>query len=443
MTKRSFVRTISYFIFGITVLALYCVIATNNANTYKKQLEVGYQQSLTELNECLNSIETNLNKCMYSNSTGEIYDLSRDIYSECATAKNAISRLPVSQMKLQGTYKFLSQAGDYAIYIGDKLENNEKISADDQNSIFSLLGYAQDFTTATDDMVAIIESGGKITENQVISNTRDIDLTPLSNSFANSENTFDDYPTLLYDGPFADQIVNKKSVFLQNKDIKTKEECKTVAAKALGVSKDKITFGTDEESVINCYNFKCGRYAVCVTKNGGYVKSVLSSQMIKESVITPQQAVEYADDYLEKIGYDNMEESYYTVNNNICTINFAYEAEDTVYYTDLIKIGVSMTDGGIVSMDATTYLMNHTQRSDIEPSVNEETAKKAVSPYLAIKDAEKCVIPETNGKETPCWEFRCKSEKTGEDALVYINADTIQEEEILLLLYSDNGTLVK
>lgn len=443
MTKRSFVRAVSFFIFGITVLALYCVIATNNANTYKKQLEVGYQQSLTELNECLNSIETNLTKCMYSNSTGEIYDLSRDIYSECATAKNAIGRLPVSQMKLQGTYKFLSQAGDYAIYIGDKLENNEKITSDDQDSIFSLLGYAQDFTTATNDMVEIIESGGKITENQVISNTQNIDVTPLSNSFSNSENTFDDYPTLLYDGPFADQILNKTSVFLQDKGIKTQDECKAVAAKALGVDKSKITAGTDEESVINCYNFKCGRYAVCITKNGGYVKSVLCSQMVKQTVISPQQAIDCAEEYLEKIGYDNMEESYYTVNDNVCTINFACEADDTLYYTDLIKIGVSMEDASVVSLDATTYLMNHTQRSNITPSVTEEVAKNAVSPYLSIEDSQKCIIPEQNGKETPCWEFRCKSKKTGEDALVYINANTMQEEEILLLLYSDNGTLVK
>lgn len=443
MTRRSYVRAISYFIFGITVLVLYCIIATNNANSYKSQLEVSYQQSLAELNECLGSIETNLTKCMYSNSTGEIYDLSRDIYSECATAKNAISRLPISQMQLQGTYKFLSQTGDYAIYIGDKLEDNQTITSTDQDSIYLLLGYAQDFTMATDDMISIIESGGKITENQVISTAGSIDVSPLSNSFSDSENAFDNYPTLLYDGPFADQVLNKESEFLKNKEIKTQEECKAVAAQALGVDKSKITSGTDEDSTIICYNFKCGRYVVSVSRNGGYVKSILNSQMIQESVISAQQAIDCAEDYLEKIGYDNMEETYYTINDNVCIINFAYEAGDTLYYTDLIKIGVSMSDGTVVSLDATTYLMNHTNRTDIQPKIDKATAKSAISPYLEIQDVEKCVIPEQNGKQTACWEFTCKSQKTGEDALIYINAETMQEEEILLLLYSDNGILVK
>ena len=54
-----------------------------------------------------------------------------------------------------------------------------------------------------------------------------------------------------------------------------------------------------------------------------------------------------------------------------------------------------------------------------------------------------CVIPKESGKEVQCYEFTCKSNDTGEDILVYINCDTGDEEDIMILLKSANGTLVK
>lgn len=443
MTKRSYIRIISFIIFGLSVLIIYCSLATSHMDNYKRELESNYQQSLVELNECLNSVETDLNKCLYSNSTGEIYDLSRDIFTQCATAKNAISRLPISQMKLQGTYKFLSQAGDYAIYVGDKLEGDDKINQDDQDNLYNLLNYATEFSNSTTDMIGVIEAGGRITDNQVISKLDYKDTSALSNSFTASENTFDNYPTLLYDGPFSDQKLNKQSVFLTGTEILPEEKCRRIAADALSTSVSNIKLSTDLDSTIPCYNFKCGRYFIAITKNGGYVKSIMNSGFVNESVISVESAFEFARNYLNKLGYENMEENYYTINNNICTINFAYSVGDTYYYPDLIKISVSMQDGSIMGLDASTFLMNHSQRVDFKSKYNSKDAEKCISPFLEVIEVKKCVIPETNGKETPCWEFRCKNPKTGNDALIYINANNLIEEEIQLLLYSDNGILVK
>ena len=60
-----------------------------------------------------------------------------------------------------------------------------------------------------------------------------------------------------------------------------------------------------------------------------------------------------------------------------------------------------------------------------------------------MKSSKMCVIPKESGKEVQCYEFTCKSNDTGEDTLVYINCDTGDEEDIMILLKSANGTLVK
>lgn len=51
--------------------------------------------------------------------------------------------------------------------------------------------------------------------------------------------------------------------------------------------------------------------------------------------------------------------------------------------------------------------------------------------------------PQGGRPEVACIEVLVHSADTGEDALVYLNAATGAEEDILLLLYSDHGTLTK
>ena len=138
-----------------------------------------------------------------------------------------------------------------------------------------------------------------------------------------------------------------------------------------------------------------------------------------------------------------MESSYYAVSGNVCTINFAYSKDGVTCYSDLIKVGVSMSDGTIVSLEAKGFLTNHEDRDIPDFKVSEKEAEKAVSQYLTIKNTKKCIIPKDNGKEVACWEITVQSSETGEDALIYVNAATGVEEDIMLLLYSDNGTLTK
>lgn len=442
MTKRNYIRIISYIAFGLVVLIGATVTNSRSMTGYKNQLELNYQQSLTELSECLDGINTDLTKSLYSNSQGEIYDLSRDLYSQCATAKNAMSRLPVSQMELANTYKFLSQAADYAQYIGSKLEDGKKISNEEHKTLVKLAGYAQKFSDSTEEMVKIVEAGGKIVNGDVSSNN-EINVKSLSNAFSNSAETFEDFPTLLYDGPFSDQILNKKSKLVSEAEVKTRDECKKIAARCLDVSQSRVSFEADEQSKLPCYAFNCARYTVSVTKQGGYIKSILYSGAIDTTSISESNAVNIAKRFLKSIGYDNMAESYYSVSNNICTINFAYCKNNIYYYGDLIKCGVSMKDGKIVSLDAATYLTNHIERNSFKAKLSAEKCQKNISKHLIVNSVKRCVIPKENGSEKACYEFNCTGKDTGEDALIYINCSTGEEEDIMLLISNENGTLVK
>ncbi len=443
MSNRNIIRLFSYAVCIVAVLAAYAVIGNNQSAAYKTRLEAVYQQSLTELSECLDSIETNLTKSGYAATATMMSSLSEDLYTECSTAKNALSNLPIEQMNLSGTYKFLSQTADYADYLSSKTRTGAQISEEEYKNMQKLLEYAKAYSKCVNEMVSKCTNGGEITDNEIKSKNSGAKVASLSLDFTQAEDAFSDYPTLLYDGPFADAVLNREPFVTKNLPEKSKEECAKEAAKALYVTVDKLTYAGDSNGTIPCYNYTMDGYNVAITKNGGYVSYILGSSSVKTQTITQENAVNIAAAYLKRLGYNNMTETYYAVEDNICIINFAYSENNVVYYSDLIKVGISMSDGKVYSLEADGYLTNHRDRAAYSTKISEKDMQSILSGYVDMISSKQCVIPKDNGTEANCIEFHCRNKTTNEEALVYINTETGEEENILMLLYSDNGTLTK
>lgn len=442
MTKRGYIRLFSYSIALVAVLAGFAIMNMNMATQYKAQLENNYQQSLNELSETMDSIETNLTKSVYSNSDKMLYEISSDLYSECNEAKDALSRLPVGQMNLSSTYKFISQAGDYSTYIAQKVASGKTISNEEHKNLNTLLNYANQLNDSINSMVSVCNNGGLITASNV-KNENNISVNSLTNDMTTAENAFKDYPTLLYDGPFADAVLNREPEMIKNAEDYSREDARDAAAYAMGCSVDQVNFETEEDGNIPCYVFTYGQKTVGVTKSGGYVAYMIYGGKITKSTITEKNAVNIAKKYLKKLGFENMKETYYMTDNNICVINFAYTKDNVIYYSDLIKVGISMNDGKAVSVETEGYLTNHRERAAFKSAKKQTDLQKSISPYLNVLDVKSCIIPKDNGTEVMCYEFHCESPETNEEVLIYVNSETGAEENILLLLYSDGGTLTK
>ena len=437
MKRRNIVRLCSFAICLAAVLTTAAVSQNAASNKYQLRLEAAYQSDLNRLSECLDSIETSLEKSQYAASQEMMGTLSSDLYAECTTAKNALSSLPVSQLELDGAYKFLSQAADYSKYISTK----DEISQSDYDNLALLLTYAQKYADYTEKIVQKCAAGGKITENEVLpQGGADAKVSSFSLDFTTAENTFENYPTLLYDGPFADAVLNKESQMIKNASRRSRDECRKIAARALGVEDGGVVYKNEESGTIPAYVFSYKLCTISVSKNGGYIVYILNEGNIKTTAVTEENAVNIAQDFLDKIGYPDMKSTYSAVYDNVCTINFAYEKSGITYYPDLIKVGISLSDGSVYSLEAGGYLTNHTERTVPDLS---NAAAATLSPAAEPISTKACLIPKKDGKEVFCIENHCKNKSTGQEVLIYTNAETGKEEDILLLLYSDNGTLTK
>ena len=72
--------------------------------------------------------------------------------------------------------------------------------------------------------------------------------------------------------------------------------------------------------------------------------------------------------------------------------------------------------------------------------VSREEAQGVVSDKLKILSHALAVIPTSGKNEVFCHEFKCES-ADGRHYIVYVNAETGNEERILILIEDENGAL--
>lgn len=444
ISRRGLVRIIS---FAVAIIASFSILLYNsqvNAANAKLQIKYGYTRAVEDLCASLDSIKNTLNKGMYSNSPRLMSELSGRLWSDASAAKVALAQLPVDELDLSNTYKFLSQVGNYSKSLSQKYSGGEELTAEDKENILQLYDYAK---TVSDNLWNVenqLQSGFLTFEKvkeiaEQSEESGNMGAQPhISDGFKDIEEGFQDYPMLIYDGPFSDHIMQKEPLMLKEKEDIDQAAAYRIAAQVSGIN--GLTLTGEESDKMPSYLFTADNATVSITKAGGMFCYMLNYRGIDDVQLSVEMAIDAADKYLQKLGMENMAHNYYEIQQGVCIINFTAKQDDITLYTDLAKVGVAMDNGEIISFDARGYLTNHTEREIKEPALTVKEASMKVSPYLVTESTRLCVIPTEGLNEKYCYEFKCHN-SNGQQILVYINADTGDEEKILLLQIDKNGML--
>lgn len=443
VSRRGKIRVRLYASVLILVLFSAFVINAQKASELSRQLNADAERSLSTLEACMSSINTNLTKGLYANTTPMLSSMAISLTRDAASAKNSLSALPLSDTQLDNMLKFLSQVGAFVSTLDRKLSLGEPITSEERNQLKQLIDVSQKLLSELDTITQGVEDGSVSFKQAGSTLQKSADQSmQIDSAFGDAEQTLTDYPTLIYDGPFSDHILNQSPKALEGKSDISKEKALEIASDFIGIDKSTLRFDSETNGVIETYNFFVDSINISVCKKGGAVLYLLGSSNAGESVITPEQAVENAKNFLSAKGYKDMKESYYSTQDGICTVNFAYENEGVICYPDLIKLSVSLETGNIISFDARGYIMNHTDRPPVQSKISADEAKMSVSDYLTVMSSRLAVIPTDYKTEKTAYEFHCKTPDE-QEVLVYIDVLTAKEDDILLLLYSDGGILTK
>lgn len=439
--RRGYIRIISFITAGFVICLTFALSSYFKAEKYKQAIEISYARSISELNDYMTNINSALTKSTYVGTDKQQSKIANSLWRDCSCAKSCLESLPYANETTDTLNKFLSQVGDYSMYLAERSSENLEITDEMYEQLNSLTQYSSDIKNMVNSMSLDLQQGTSWQAAQKSSGFISSEETPyITDGYYEFEEELTTYPTLIYDGPYSDQTYEKKSELLKNSDDVDREAARKIAAKFVGIPYENMTDDSDENGNLDSYTFNGSNFSVNVTKKGGFVSGMLNSVSVGTAMLNSEEAVQKASDFISSKGYNGFKCIGYETYEDICTVNMANVQNGVVIYTELIKVGVALDNGGITFFDATSYITNHKNRKIPVDIAEKAKAESVLNKNLTVKKSTLAVIPHSGTLEKLCYEFLCTA-KDGTDVLVYVNAKNLSEEDILIVLNSEGSSL--
>lgn len=416
------------------------------ARQWERLLANTYHHAFTELTTAAGELDSALEKAVYT-TPGPLRDhLLRQVYAKALAAQYALGELPNANIQLEQTAAFFAKTGDYALF----LAHGE--SADDPlESLAALAQIARGVNSSLLELQGELEAGALDLAHveraaQALSGAVETGRQAAGGvTFQGMESEFPQFPSLVYDGPFSEHMSAATPKALEGLGMVSEEEAKAKAAAFLNVSPNALTLFSTGEGVLPTYAFSLpqdgGPGYIEVTRQGGQVLSYFQDRAPGQAVLSPEEAVALAQNYLTAWAFPHMEPSYHIQREGVLTVHFAPVVQGVYCYPDLVKLSIALDTGKLLGFEAHGYLYQHRDRVFPDQLVTQNAAQAAVPGGVEVLSAQQALIPTHGGtEEVLTYEFKCQT-ADGRHVLIYVNAQTGLQQNILLLLEDETGTL--
>lgn len=443
MQKSKIWMAISIILLIITGILGYNLI--NQKSVYATTKENDYNKAFYEVVEYVQNVKTYLAKSMISKTAEHGAEIFTHVWREANLAQSYLGILPIESQELENTEKFLNQVSEYSYSLSRKCIEGKDLTEDEVNKIKELYNYSNDLSNTLNEMATELNNG-TLKWSDLMKNTEGSEIPEVS-TFDVIEQNFHEFAGLIYDGAFSEHITSNEKKGLTGDEI-DEETAKKKAEEVIGTDKIKETKsnGFVENGDIPVYRFEINTnddktIGISISKKGGHVVFLNYNRDISEEKVTEQEAIQKGKEYLSQKGYPNMQETYYLKENGFITVNYAYNQNDVTIYPDLIKVKIALDNGEIIGLEMTGYLNCHYKREIPQPKISIEQAKSKLSDKIEITSEGLAIIPTEWNTEIFCYEFKGKIEDI--NFIVYINAQTGEEEDILIVTDTEEGILTE
>ena len=437
----------------IILAALVVATAVLGYNLYKKNQETtlvsenAYNRALYEVVGYMENVENYLAKSTISTGSKHGAETLTSLWREANLAQTYLSMLPIESQELENTEKFLNQVSDYSYSLSRKNINGENLSEDDLKNLEDLHKYSVELSNVVNQISFDLENGSISWKD--LQGGEDVEFAQQVSSDFNISTTleenFHEYSGLIYDGAYSEHITSKKKKGLTGEKI-SEDDGENIVREFVGNDniKELNRLGKSDNASTPVFTYNVitkdeQNISMTISEKGGHIVYMNSDREVAVENLTQEEANKKGLEFLNKKGFNDMIVTYYLKNEGIVTINYAYSQNGTVMYPDLIKLKIALDDGEILGVETKGYLNNHTKRDLSKVKVSKEQAKKKLNKNLNIQSEKMAVIPTEWETEVLCYEFKGKILDT--EYLVYINAETGEEEDILIITNTPNGTL--
>lgn len=428
-------------------------------------LEAERQRSFMEMVHHVEQIQGLLGKGLVAGSTRQNMRFMGDVHYHAQAAVSNFTALPLPAEVSATTGKFLQQTGDFALSILRSEAAGREMTAQNRTELARLREESQRLNSQLQQMTRehlqngfrwnppLRFSWAALTGRMpgALGKPATGPQSPVSLAAGGWDqigSAMEKLPVLLYDGPFSDHVT-KRAPAMSGPPVAV-EDARQRAMKYLPDSgRYTVTDQGETAGNLPAYTFRLTvggggpdyTASIDVAKNGGYLVQLLNGRMAGSPKLDLARAKQIGQEYLSRVGYPGMIATYGQALDGFATVAYAYRENGMVIYPDQIKVKVALDTGEVVGVDARQYLMNHHARTVGAASISPQEAEEAINPNLTVERVQLALIPNQAGTgELLTYEFLTRM---GEETyLVYVNANTGMEEQILQQVDTDGGTFV-
>ena len=414
----------------LTLAVIFLSVVTINKSNQLTQTETKYQNTLiSSAREAINdmrTLENDLSKLMITTNQKVTVQLLSIVALKSSACVQELSKLPVIATGAQNTLKFANQLSSYATTVIKNFSEGFTFPENFDGQIKGFFTTCQSVNAELNLLEADILSG-KISLSQIDNDT------VTSGLFAGIDENLIEYPSVIFDGPFSDG--QEKETPKTKREAVSKEQAQEFI-KSLGFD---CAFDVEIQGANPLYQFKNEQTIVQVTKNGGLLYLVVSDEAQTEPILTKEQALKSAEDFVKKLNLGSVQNVWQEYYGNFIVFNFAPKINETVIYPDLFKVKISLKDGKVLGFEGKSYIMNNVERELPEIKISKEQAQAKLKEGFLVETSRISLIS-INEKEQLCWEFFGKYNDL--EFAVYISATDGEEKTSFRILSTETGQMV-
>lgn len=422
------------------------------ANASQNALEASYQNNFFNLIENMENLDVLLGKSLASNSAGQNAITFASVWSMAEMAKANLSNLPLGTINTVRSNQYLSQLGDFSYSLAQKAADGQEINDSDWQKIRQLHNENRTIHKELRSLVELMQekqvrfgSLARVDKDKLPQES----LAVLEGFGKLDERLQNEVPTLTYDGPFSDHVVNRSPRGLTGAVI-NKTQAENIALQFIKKMNrtGRYTVGTTSlaSGRIASYSVtlkpqEAGRSELIlgISRKGGHVVLMMDGgEPAAAKRIGYAQAIRKAEDFVDKLDLGAFVATGHLAEGNELLVNFAALQDGVVIYPDMIQVSVSLDTRNVAGYDASKYLLSHTNRELPAPALTEDEARAKVNPRLNIERVRLALIPLGNLEERLTYEVKGKIDS--DTYYVYINALTGSQEKILLIVETPDGS---
>jgi len=426
------------------------------AGEYRLVAENNNRRALNDFASHLDQLETDMAKGnVASNPSQKVLYLSQVSSSSDAALKD-FAQIPAQQTGLSYVGQFLTQSGDFARTLAQRIAGGGTISAEEEKTLNDMHERLMPVNQQVQELVIRMDTEKLVwtdpdpTLRQRLGLGTQIAEAAADGSEAPSKSvrsgldqldaSLQKLPPFSYTGEFSSRVVDKP-LGLPTGDV-TRDQSLERARDFLnkvGYSNATPEFGGESQGALGGYIWKFKDAYLEVSRQGGVITLYRDQRTIEPRTLSLEEATNKARAALQTLGWQLVITSSEEFGAYV-QFDAVVEKDGVRIYPDKVRLMIALDNGQLIGLDASPYYAFHHTRN-FPAKITMDQAIRKLRPNFEVLERRLAVIAKSGNQEVYSYEFRGRYQ--GEEYLVYLNAATGAEEKIQRIIKTPQGEYLK